>query len=76
MTTRGRPAFLENKKEVAMALRDLSGVSYYLTRKLAKAGYVSFEVVKSEGRGRPAKRPVLTGKGRGLVALSANWKKT
>lgn len=47
-------------------------VSDYHTKQLIKLGYVKNEVVKNM-RGCPV-IPVVSGKGRGLIALSKNWK--
>ena len=77
--TRGRPAAFANNFNVAdslAAIRDNSGeVSRYLALQLAERGLVAPEAVKSGGRGRPRIVYNLTGKGRGLVALSKNWKR-
>jgi DNA-binding PadR family transcriptional regulator len=60
---------LERVKEMGM------GESRYLTLKLVEMGFVKAEDIKGEGRGRPRKVYVLTGKGRGRIGLAKNWKR-
>lgn len=76
-TRRGRPALLNNKRAVADLLinGDVNNLSHFLKHKLADAGFVAFEPVKTGTRGRPAFNTVLTGKARGLIALARNWNK-
>lgn len=77
MMKRGRKETFENAKAFAAVLKDtekLNMLSRYLTLKLVNKGYMEAKTVKGEGRGRPRVEYVVTGKGRGLVALAANWK--
>lgn len=55
------------------AVKYIKPVSADKTRMLIERGLVKNEVA-SCGRGRPASIPVVTGKGRGYIALSKNWK--
>ncbi len=75
-TRRGRPALLNNKREVANLLinGDVNDLSHFLKHKLVDAGYVAFQPVVTGQRGRPALNVVLTGKAKGLIALARNWK--
>ena len=75
---RGRPAVFADKFGVVDALAALAGgkaPSRYLLLKLVEMGFVATRTVKSEGRGRPRVEFDLTGKGRGRLALSKNWKR-
>ena len=74
--TRGRKAVFADKFAVVEALKNITDVSRYLALKLAERGFIEVETVKGEGRGRPRVVYKVTGKGRGYVALSKNWKKT
>ena len=49
-----------------------NAVSDYKTKQLIERGFVKNEPLNNS-RGCPVK-PVLTGKGRGFIALSKNWK--
>jgi hypothetical protein len=72
---RGRPLALAHTIEVVDALNNLEGLSRYLALRLKYNGLVAVEKVAHAGRGRQGHRYVLTGKGRGLVALARNWKR-
>ena len=74
INTKGRPAAFATNKKVAAALADLDNVSRYLALQLVEKGLVEVQEVKNGTKGRPAHNYVLTGKGRGLVALSKKWK--
>lgn len=68
-----------NSKAVANALvtlqSDPNAVSRFLKLQLVDKGFLDVtQVKKTDGRGRPSKVYVVNGKGRGLVALSKNWK--
>ena len=69
-----RPASFNTKVSVANALMNLTEVSRFHKLQLIEMGYLTVDTVKKASRGRPAHDYVLTGKGRGLVALSKNWK--
>lgn len=77
MSKLGRKAEFENSKTVAKALRAVrdNGLykSRFLTLKLVERGFVEAVNMPSGFRGRPRVNYVLTGKGRGYVALSKNW---
>lgn len=64
-----------NKQAIVKALNELPTLSRFLKLQLVGLGYVTTAEVHTGGRGRPAYDYQLTGKGRGLVALSANWGK-
>lgn len=66
-----------NKVSLAKTLANLAEgkeVSRFLSLQLVEKKFVTIETVKHSGRGRPMHKFVLTGKGRGYVALSRNWK--
>jgi predicted transcriptional regulator len=75
---RGRKTIFENTEELRAVLADIAeGIrneehevqtSYFLQRKLAEAGLVSFLEIKHAGRGRPRKVPTLTESG--VLALA------
>ena len=72
----GRPDAMTGKM-VAGVLANLElGVKpvtrYYLERVAAK-GYVAKKNVANGKRGRPTVEYVVTGKGRGLLAMAKNW---
>lgn len=74
-----KPTDFSDKKTVAKFLRkhesDNTVSAYYLTQ-LAELGYVE-RVEREVEVGRRGRRPthyILTGKGKGLLALSKNWK--
>lgn len=64
--------FCNTKAEAMRKIDD--NISYELTKQLIGRGLVKAEEIRSGGRGRPAHNYVVTGKGRGLIALSKNWK--
>jgi len=70
---RGRPAAFGDKTNLVKVLSNPDNVSRYLALQLVKKGYLTIEAVKHDGRGRPAHKYVVTGKGRGYMALAANW---
>lgn len=72
---RGRVKNFNDKWNKVNAMGDLSSVSKYYLKQLEAEGYVEFQDVKTDRRGRPAKVAVLTGKGRGYLAMSKNWKR-
>jgi hypothetical protein len=77
--TRGRKPTLANKFAVIDALNAVSAGNFksrYLTLKLIDLGFVVAKQMKSEGRGRPRVVYELTGKGRGRLAISKNWKRS
>lgn len=65
---------LKNSRWKVNALNNLENVSYYHKRKLVEAGLLVEETVETGSRGRPAVNYNVSGKGRGLLALSKNWK--
>lgn len=76
---KGRVATFATKKSVAKVLRDYIGgneVSRFLKLQLVEMGYLAVKPIDTETprRGRKAHSYELSGKGRGLVALSKNWK--
>lgn len=69
---RGRKEIFEKTELFKKVLREIrsgnkpetgSAATYFLTRRLAEAGLVEFVEVKSNGRGRPRKNPILTREG-------------
>ena len=77
MMKRGpKPKLESGRGKAALLKKFVSGetVSRYYKVMLVEAGYLSTTSVKeTEGRGRPTVRYELTGRGRGLLALSQNW---
>jgi len=71
---RGAKTKFETSKGVVKALKNLNSLSRFLKLQLVDKGFVKVVKRKSEGRGRPVHDYEVTGKGRGLVALSKNWK--
>lgn len=64
-----------NNKAIAAALKSFDTLSRYHRVQLVKMGYAEAKTEKlTAGRGRPTVKYELSGKGRGLVALSKNWK--
>lgn len=62
--------------EQLSAIREgTSNLSYHLKRQLEVAKFIEPVFVPLEGRGRPVKTHVLTGKGRGILGLSTKWKR-
>jgi predicted ArsR family transcriptional regulator len=74
VTKRGRPATFATKKDIVKVLTGEKVVSRQLQLQLVEQGYLKVEKVKSGGVGRPAHEFVVSGKGKGLIALSRNWK--
>lgn len=76
--TRGRPASLATAKGRATALKCIiendTSISRFLKLQLVDQKLLETVTVQNGKRGRPAVEYKLTGKGRGLVALSENWK--
>jgi hypothetical protein len=71
-----RTATFSTKSSVAKALVNLDTLSRFLKLQLVEAGYLKAVTVPSTGkRGRPEVSYVMTGKARGLLALSRNWGK-
>lgn len=70
--TRGRKDGLTTDTKVAF-LTNLDGLSnrYYAGR-LLDMGFIAQENIQTGKRGRPQVKYVLTGKGRGFVAICAN----
>lgn len=72
---RGAPSITDarSKGKLLAALKGIKGVegyaepSYYHKRQLADAGYIGFETVKTEGRGRPRHTAKLLPKGHATV---------
>lgn len=77
-TQKGRPATFASNKAVAAALQAVQSneksLSRFLKLQLAEKGLLEAVSEQSGKRGRPRLTYQLTGKGRGLVALSKNWK--
>ena len=72
--TRGRKPTFANKFNKVAALNNPNGISKVLAMQLFEQGYFVKELVKSNKRGRPAIKFVLTGKAKGYLALAARWK--
>lgn len=75
----GRRPVFNDSYAVVDALKKLSTgqlKSRYLTLQLVEKGLVEPVTVKSGSRGRPRVVYQVTGKGRGRIALSRNWKKS
>lgn len=82
----GRPAIFDDKWGIVEGLKivrdageyhpnsDNAPMSRTLTLKLVDMGYVQSVDVKGEGRGRPKKAYVLTGKAKTYLANSKRWK--
>jgi DNA-binding PadR family transcriptional regulator len=77
VTKRGRKEIFDKPALMKRALREIRNgapaegkptATYFLTRRLAEAGLVEFETVKSEGRGRPRHVARLTREG--VMALA------
>jgi len=76
VTKRGRKEIFEKRDQLVRALRsiqnrDAEGVelpSRFIQMRLADAGLIAFEDVKTGGRGRPRKVAALTDEG--IVALA------
>lgn len=64
-----------NKSKLVEQLTNLDKASRFLALQLVSMGYVRIEPLTLLRRGRPAHVYVLTGKGRGYVALARNWGK-
>ena len=71
---KGRPATFTKAKSKAFALQNLDGVSYYHKRQLVQQGLLNAVKIPQFGRGRPQYDYQVSGKGRGLIAMSKNWK--
>jgi len=72
---RGRPATFTSKKSIAQHLAQPEKLSRFLKLQLVNQGLLEIVPVHKAKRGRPAFDYKLTGKGRGLVAISRNWGK-
>ena len=72
---RGRPATFTSKKSIAQHLAQPEKLSRFLKLQLVNQGLLEIVPVHKATRGRPAFDYKLTGKGRGLVAISRNWGK-
>ena len=73
---------VENKFWIVDSLNEISkdpqttSVSYYHKRKLVDLSYLKQVYIPLKaGRGRPATNFEVSGKGRGYLALSKNWKR-
>jgi len=74
---RGRPAALRTSKKIAEIVASIAAdqqPSRYIALQLVEMGYVDVELVPHTGRGRPAHRYTVAGRGRSLLALAARWK--
>lgn len=59
-----------------VARRKEGPASYYLMRKLAEKGFVTtVPVSKDHAKGKTPKAWTVSGKGKGYLALSKNWKR-
>ena len=74
---RGRPSLIGNKKNLAAFLEtgDLTNVTNFMKQKLVNEGFLTVTRVQTGKRGRPQEILTVSGKGRGLIAMSKNWKK-
>lgn len=64
----------KTSKDVVKALNDLDNISRFLKLQLVEKGYVEiFKVKATAGRGRANHVYQISGKGRGLLALSSKW---
>lgn len=78
MAKRGKLALADNNKALASYLSSgkFENLTWYMKQRLLKTGYLTVEAVKVEGKkGRPKGELVLTGKGKGFLALAKRWKK-
>lgn len=65
-----------NTKSIVNALNTLNETSYFLKRQLVHKGYLTVNKMRtSDKAGRYAHVYEVSGKGRGLLAISENWKK-
>ena len=64
----------KNIASTLVAINEGKTVSRYLSLQLVALGLLKTEAVKNDGRGRPRVIYSVSGKGRGLIALSKNWK--
>ena len=71
---KGRPAIFAKAKAKVDALQNLDNVSYYLKRQLVQQGLINAVKIVKDTRGRPEYDYQVSGKGRGLIAMSKNWK--
>lgn len=70
-----RTSAFVNKVNLAVMLNDLDNLSPHYAKTLMAMGYINKETYRIPGsRGKLSVRFNLTGKGKGLVALSRNWK--
>jgi hypothetical protein len=69
------PTFSNRTKlvETLNSIKNGEDVSRFLCLQLVDLGYVTTETEKHAGRGRPMIHYVLSGKGRGYLALAKNW---
>jgi len=78
MAKRGPKAVFDNSKVVAQALREIQNntteLSRFKLKQLIARGLVEEVPMHTGKRGRPAFSLAVTGKGRGFIALAANWK--
>jgi len=73
MAKRGAKSIFESKQKLVAALKAVKGMegyaepSYYHKRQMAERDYIAFDVVKTEGRGRPQHRARVTARGQALI---------
>lgn len=79
VTRRGRKEIFAKPELLKRALREIRNgapaegktvATYFLTRRLAEAGYVNFVDVKGQGRGRPRKIAQVTREGEMALATA------
>lgn len=78
MAKRGKTALTDNNKALAayLASGSYDKLTWYMKQRLLQTGYLEVQSTKVEGKkGRPKGNLVLTGKGKGFLALAARWKK-
>lgn len=76
---KGKTALVDSKRALAKFLIEMQGgdhqaITWYLKKSLVKAKYVEEVPMKTAKKGRPRLELVVTGKGRGLIAMSKQWK--
>lgn len=74
---RGRPSLIGNKKNLAKFLEngDFENVTNFMKQKLVNEGFLTVTKIQTGKRGRPQEVLTVSGKGKGLLAMSRNWGK-
>lgn len=76
MAKRGKVAMTDDNKKLAafLASGTFTNLTWYMKQRLIKTGMVTVTKVKTAHKGRPADVLVVSGKGRGFIALASKWK--